>query len=290
MILGQKPVQGCNATHFRKLEPIKCHEIKIELNGFVTQPFFMQRNSWRLDFPHNKRAVHAPAISDQRRWIFRVSGAQWPTFWCSTHSPWPGLSPLDLLSNSMADPLPLSKEDTTCSFGDDLDLSLSLDGKSFSAKEKQVDTGLSRPELERRASSMRKGPPRLSGGSVHFNPDHVNVALPYDSTRPVSDATYSSSNIIPYAESSKSPPPERDLGDGTEEPSDYDIFLKKSREEYERDKQRNWPTVEIEDASFTNSPSSTKNADRRKLFATVRKILRILQLVTRYRPPREKLT
>ena len=190
----------------------------------------------------------------------------------------------------MADPLPLSKEDRVFSFGDDPDLSLSLDGKPSSVKEKRVDTELSRPELERRASSMRKGPPRLSGGSVHFNPDHVNIALPYDSTRPVSDATYSSSNSIPYAESSKSPPLERNLGDGTDEPSDYDIFLKKSREEYERDKQRNWPTVEIEDASFTNVPSSSKNADRRKLFATVRKILRILQLVMRYKPPREKLT
>lgn len=136
---------------------------------------------------------------------------------------------------------------------------------------------------------MRKGPPRLSGGSVHFNPDHVNIALPYDSTRPVSDTTYTSSNFIPYAESSKSPPLDRDIRDGTEEPSDYDVFLQKSREEYERDKQRNWPTVEIEDASFSNGPSSSHNADRRKLFATVRMILRILQVVMRYGCLRENI-
>jgi hypothetical protein len=182
----------------------------------------------------------------------------------------------------MADPVLLSKEDRTFSFGDGPDISLSGYGKSSSATEKQVDPAEpSRPELERRTSSMRKGPPRLSGGSVHFNPDHVNIALPYDSTRPVSDATYTSSNFIPYAESSKSPALDRDVRDGTEEPSDYDVFLQKSREEFERDKQRNWPTVEIEDASFSNGPSSSRNADRRKLFATVRMILRILQVVMR---------
>ena len=191
----------------------------------------------------------------------------------------------------MADPVPLSKEDRAFSFGKDVNLSLSGDGKSAPAAAeaaatalgKQDGTGSPPADLER-TSSLKQGPPRLLKGSVRFDPNHININLPYDFTRPVSDAASLSSTRLAYPESSKlSPPLEKDLTDSPEEPSDYDIFLQKSRAEFERDKQRNWPTVEIDDSSFTNLPSSAsaKNADRRKLFAMVRKILRCLQVFTR---------
>jgi hypothetical protein len=182
--------------------------------------------------------------------------------------------------------VPLSKEDRSFSFGNELDLSLSGDAKTPTAAAEETKSGGTSPPADlERTSSLRKGPPRLSKGSVHFNPDHINIGLPYDSARPVSGATYSSSSSLPYAESSKSVPPPpvpQDQGDSPEEPSDYDIFLQKSKDEFQRDKQRNWPTVEIEDASFTNLPAAnSKNMDRRKLFAMGRKILRILQVFTR---------
>lgn len=184
------------------------------------------------------------------------------------------------MNDVMSDPVPLTEEDRVFSFGEDVNLSQSADGRPAASQE----GGESPPGSVERSSSSKKGAPRVSRGSVRFSPEQVNIGIPYDSTRPVSGATYSSSSSVPYVESSKTPPSAaRNLGDTPEEPSDYDVFLQKSREDYERDKQRNWPTVEIDDASFTNQPSIAKNATRRQLFAMVRKILRILQVFTRYR-------
>jgi hypothetical protein len=190
----------------------------------------------------------------------------------------------------MAEPIPLSKQDRAFSFGNDIDLSLSLPSTRKSPPE--LSTQSSTPEsvdkleyLEHDplhsdigVSSSLKKTPRRSVGSVHFS---HHEGIPYDADRPIRGLTYSTRSSIPYAESSRSA--EERMMDGGHGPSDFEMFLAKSRDDYERDKERNWPTVEIEEASFLPAKIVPSQFDRRKRYSSIRTVVRVLQVFTRYR-------
>jgi hypothetical protein len=157
----------------------------------------------------------------------------------------------------MAEPTPLSKKERSFSFGQDIDLSLSLPGSSTSNE----DPPSYQPPLKRLPS----------GRSVHFESIQE---------RPESILTYNSS--IPYAESSRSAQDRETSYENYRNPSDFEIFLAKSREDYERDKQRNWPTVEIDEESFIQKHEIPKKETPKKKLSTIRTVLRVLQVFIRY--------
>lgn len=192
----------------------------------------------------------------------------------------------------MTEPIPLSKEDRVFSFGNDLDLSLSLpSSRRKSSPEVTFQTPSDRESIDKfeylehdplqsdigATSKLRKST-RRSTGSVHFS---HHEGIPYDENRPISAITYSTRSSIPYAESSRSAEERGDLGDRI--PSDFERFLAKSREDYERDKERNWPTVEIDDTTFLRAKEPAKHIDRRKQYSSTRTVFRVLQVFTRYR-------
>lgn len=187
----------------------------------------------------------------------------------------------------MTEPIPLSKEDRVFSFGNDIDLSLSFPsaGKKSSPKV-AIQTPSAGDSVDKfeylehdplRASSNKRKSTRRSTGSVHFS---HHEGIPYDENRPVSAITYSTRSSIPYAESSRSAEERGDIGDRV--PSDFEMFLAKSKEEYEKDKERNWPTVEIEDTLLLRDKEPSKHIDRRKQYSYTRTVFRVLQVVTRY--------
>jgi hypothetical protein len=177
----------------------------------------------------------------------------------------------------MTEPIPLSKEDRVFSFGNDIDLSLSFpSGQKKSSPKVAIQTPSAADSVDKfeylehdplRASSNKRKSTRRSTGSVHLS---HNEGIPYDSTR----------SSIPYAESSRSAEERGDIGDRV--PSDFEMFLAKSKEEYERDKERNWPTVEIEDTLLLRAKEPSKHIDRRKQYSSTRTVFRVLQVVTRY--------
>lgn len=184
----------------------------------------------------------------------------------------------------MTEPTPLSKENRAFSFGEDIDLSLSIPGQNPSAKKVG---GVSPTEVESQPltgdlgvwSSPKK---QQSRGSVHFShQEDIPTGIPVDSDRPYSRLTYSTISSVPYAESSREAQ-ERATGyDSQQYPSDYELFLAKSRTEYENAQRRNWPTVEIDDGSFLRA-KQTKEGDKRKRLASLRGIMRAIQVFVRY--------
>jgi hypothetical protein len=190
----------------------------------------------------------------------------------------------------MTEPVPLSKGDRVFSFGNDIDLSLSLPSTRKKSPELYTQPSSTQESLDKveyrehdplhsdiGVSSSLKKQPRRSAGSVHFS---HHEGIPYDENRPISGITYSTRSSIPYAESSRSAEERR--SDGGHVTSDFEMFLAKSRDDYERDKERNWPTVEIEEASFLPAKIAPSQFDRRKRYSSIRTVVRVLQVFTRY--------
>ena len=188
---------------------------------------------------------------------------------------------------NMGEPVPLSKEDRTFSFGEDVDLSLSLPStsvkksegkeyKKFSAQPPSADLGGLTSIEEHPKESSKKGDPQVG----HY--EDISTEVPADNANPsYSRLTFSTLSSRPYAESSNEARDRVTGYDSQQYPSDYEVFLAKSREDYENAQRRNWPTVEIDDASFFRAKRG-KEYDKRKKLATFRAALRAVQVFVRY--------
>ena len=72
-------------------------------------------------------------------------------------------------------------------------------------------------------------------------------------------------------------------------PSDYEVFLAKSREEYEKQRRRNWPsTYHDQELLMNKSPNQRDNPT--KVFSGIRTLLRVVQLILKLTSFRLSLT
>jgi hypothetical protein len=148
-------------------------------------------------------------------------------------------------------------------------------------------------EIGARPSLMKGTSQKSHQASVHFTEDLSRL----DSYEDYQD-NYSTHSLTPFAEGSRDAQKRgiRELGEQgvkydsfaeeeeSSRPSDFEVFLAQSRAQYESERERNWPTVEIDSESFVNKDGS-KKGDKKvgyKRFAIVRKILRGVQAVIRY--------
>ena len=76
---------------------------------------------------------------------------------------------------------------------------------------------------------------------------------------------------------------QRDLAcDIPRSPTDYELFLAKSREEYDRDLRRNWPMVEIDEESSAVKNDGSRNFDMNRVLTIMRHLLRVVQAFVRF--------
>jgi hypothetical protein len=66
-------------------------------------------------------------------------------------------------------------------------------------------------------------------------------------------------------------------------PSDYELFLAKTRAEYDEAQERNWPVVTVDEDQFVRGKGREDIRRRRRRLAHLRTALRTLQVFVRFR-------
>jgi hypothetical protein len=180
----------------------------------------------------------------------------------------------------MSEPVPLSKEDRIFSFGDEVDLSLNPPG--YTAKKGTNDVHAQPPPADLGLPSAGGDHPKKGDSKKQARFGHYENIGPDNSEN--DDRLYSRLNYSPVSSvhpESSDAARERVSGyDSQQAPSDYELFLAKSVADYQNAQKRNWPTVEIDDGSFVRVKQG-RHADIRKKLATLRGILRAVQVPVR---------
>lgn len=193
----------------------------------------------------------------------------------------------------MTEPAPPSSLHRAFSFSKDIELSFSRRPSQSSGSHVSENVGKVEPVRVSETdlgNGFRDGEGQVAHsdyavleemGSVHSLPDDLSA----------SELNGSPGSSIPPAELSRMaqeqsgcdtyPDSRYDLH---RPPTDFELFLAKSRAEFERDRERNWPTVEIDGESVVNKDVDVTHRKRRKVSVLVRNVSRLLQLFTRWVP------